>query len=130
MVVSAVNDVRIAVPATGGGMESVKDTARFKVGIGIASLLALILGLVFLVLDAGKPATAWEIITYGLEYGRWESWMFLGTIFLSVLVFLILIYIWLGGISKIFSKIGSWYVVKSKMFSVRYLLINSNFWNS
>ncbi|BFH74640.1 hypothetical protein SJAV_25840 [Sulfurisphaera javensis] len=33
MVVSAVNDVRIAVPATGGRMESVKDTARFKVGI-------------------------------------------------------------------------------------------------
>jgi formate-dependent nitrite reductase membrane component NrfD len=129
-VITAANDVRVAVPTTGGGTESIRDIARFKFSVGAVSLIALILGLVFLVLDAGKPSTAWQIITYGLEYGRWESWMFLGTIFLIVLFILDIAYsvIWLGNmrpnfLSMLFNKISSWYVVKGKMYSMRYFLI-------
>ncbi|QIW24432.1 hypothetical protein EWF20_09895 [Sulfolobus sp. S-194] len=124
-VVSSVDDAKIAIPTSGGEQMSIKEISKFKLGIGLTSLVSLILGLVFLVLDAGKPATAWEIFTYGLEYGRWESWMFLGTIFLSVLLLLVLIYdgIWLGSFVKIFSRINSWYIVKTKMFSIRYVLI-------
>lgn len=124
-VVSAIGDVKIAIPATGSEAKGIKEISSFKLGIGLTSLISLALGLIFLVLDSGKPTTAWEIFTYGLEYGRWESWMFLGTIFLSVLLLLVLIYngIWLGNYVKVFSKISSWYVIKSKMFSTRYVLI-------
>jgi len=125
--VTALNDSRIAVTATGNinPLDSIRDVSKFKLSLGLTSLITVLLGLVLLVLDAGKPATAWEIITYGIEYGRWESWMFLGTIFLSVLVLVILIYIgiWLGGINRIFSKLTSWYIVKGGFYYSRYVLI-------
>lgn len=129
--VAAATDVKVAVPALGGsGAESIRDVAKFKFSIGLISLISVILGLGFLVWDAGKPFTSWQILTYGLQYGRWESWMFLGTIFLVILILLQIIYsaIWLGNmrtnfLSALFSKVSSWYVVKGKMFSMRYVLI-------
>ena len=99
LVVSAVSDVKVPVGVGGAGLdEHYSKISKFKVSIGVTSLVAVALGLFFLVLDAGKPSTAWEIITYGLEYGRWESWMFLGTIFLVLVLLLALVYSasWLG----------------------------------
>ena len=129
LVVSAVNDIKLPVAIGGSSGDSLSKIAKFKLSVGLASIIAVILGLVFLVLDAGKPATAWEIITYGLMYGRWESWMFLGTIFLSVLLLIGIIYsaFWLGNIMqniRFFKAIGSVYTgtsIFSK--SIRYFVI-------
>lgn len=130
IVISAINDIKIPLPAVGGSVDSISRTAKFKLSIGITSLVAIILGLVFLVLDAGKPYTAWEIITYGLTYGRWESWMFLGTIFLIMILLLGLIYsaLWLGNAMPnitMFKKLGSWYTSSNlSSRTSRYLLIS------
>ena len=105
LVVSAVSDLKVPVAVGGNSVdEQYSKISKFKASIGIASLLTVALGLFFLVLDAGKPYTAWEIITYGLEYGRWESWMFLGTIFLILVLLLAIIYAasWLGETSSVF----------------------------
>ena len=107
LVVSAVNDIRIPVAVGGSNGNSLSKIAKFKFSVGLASIISLVLGLLFLVLDAGKPSTAWTILTYGLEFGRWESWMFLGTIFLVVLFLLAIIYsaLWLGKLSSLYARL-------------------------
>ena len=107
LVVSAVNDIRIPVAVGESNGNSLSKIAEFKFSVGLASIISLVLGLLFLVLDAGKPSTAWTILTYGLEFGRWESWMFLGTIFLVVLFLLAIIYsaLWLGKLSSLYARL-------------------------
>ncbi|MCY0859618.1 MAG: polysulfide reductase NrfD [Sulfolobaceae archaeon] len=80
---------------------------NLRLATGLTGIIAIALGLLFLVIDAGKPATAWKIITYGLANGRWESWMFLGTGILAFAVILDILYsaIWFGPTSKFFT----WY---------------------
>lgn len=113
LVLLAATDIRFRRKAAEG--KPVYNGYRFAQAL--TALLSFALAGASLVLAAGKPATVgFAIYYYGLMYGRWESWMFLGAGFLGVSILLALVYsaIWLGPKLGPLSAATKWFFSKSK----------------